>query len=141
MAESVHVEAQWQGGLSALTAARGHEVLADEPVAAGGGDLGMMPTELLCAALASCFCLAMVWVAAKRGVELPGLRVTVDGERLGRELRYGRLRVDVAAAIPEDDLAALLERAERFCWVSNMLADDLDVEYASTPLAEPVDGG
>ena len=139
MAESLHVEARWQGGLSALTTARGHKVLADEPVPAGGGDLGMMPTELLCAALASCFCLALAHVAGKRGVELPGLRVAVDAERLGKELRYGRVRVAVAASAPQEDLEALLERAKPFCWVSNMLADDVEVDHVATSLADAVD--
>ena len=50
--------------------------------------------------------------------------MTVDAERVGRELRYGRLRVEVAAAAGEHDLAALVERAKPFCWVSNMLAAD-----------------
>src|SRR3954471_13470643 len=99
MADALHVDAVWQGGLTALTSARGHEVLADEPIASGGGDLGMMPTELFCAALASCFCLAVAHVAAKRDVELPGLKVTVDAERQGRELRYGRILVGIAAAL------------------------------------------
>jgi len=97
----------------------------------------MMPTQLFLAALASCFCLAVAHVAAKRDVELPGLRVTVDAERVGKELRYSRLRVEVSAASGEHDLAALVARAKQFCWVSNMLADDLEVSYVSTVLDSP----
>ena len=37
--------------------AREHEITIDEPAAHGGGDAGMMPTEALCAAISSCFCL------------------------------------------------------------------------------------
>jgi putative redox protein len=136
MAGSLRVIAQWQGGLSATTSARGHEVLADEPVEAGGADLGMMPTELMCAALASCFCLAVAHVAAKRELSLPRLRVTVDAERQGSELRYGRLRVEVAAVAEEDRLAVLVERAKPFCWVSNMLSEDVEVLYVPTALTE-----
>ena len=136
MADSLRVEAQWQGGLAAIAVARGHEVLADEPVPAGGGDLGMMPTELLCASLATCFCLAVAYVAAKRQVALPRLRVAVDAERVGRELRYGRLRIEIAAATPEADLEALIESAKPLCWVSNMLAEDLEVEYVPSVLAD-----
>jgi putative redox protein len=129
MGDTLHVEARWTGGLSAVATAREHEVRADEPLDAGGGDLGMMPTELLLSALATCFCLAVAHVAGKRDIELPGLRVTVDGERVGRELRYGRLRVEVAAAAGEHDLDALVKRAKPFCWVSNMLSSDLEVSY------------
>jgi organic hydroperoxide reductase OsmC/OhrA len=91
---------------------------------------------MLCA-LASCFCLAVAHVAAKRDIELPGLRVAVDAERVGRELRYGRLRVEVAASPGEHDLDALVARAKQFCWVSNMLSPELDVTYASLVLADP----
>ena len=73
-------------------------------------------------------------VAAKREVTLPRLKVTVDAERQGSELRYGRLRVEVAAVAGEAQLAAFVERARRFCWVSNMLAEDLEVLYVPTAL-------
>lgn len=129
MGDSLHVEARSTGTLSAVVTAREHEVRVDEPLHVGGEDRGMMPTELMVSGLASCFCLAVAHVARKRDIELPGLRVTVDAERIGRELRYGRLRIEVAAASGEHDLAALVERAKPFCWVSNMLSSDLEVSY------------
>jgi uncharacterized OsmC-like protein len=140
MANGLHVQARWSGGLSATVTAREHELFADEPAQFGGADAGMMPTELMFAALSSCFCLAVAHVAAKRDIELPGLRVTVDAERMGRELRYGRLRVEVAAVAGEHDLAALVERAKPFCWVSNMLANDLEVTYVPVVLQSPSTG-
>ena len=137
MSNPRHVEARRVGPLSAAVTARTHELLADEPEEYGGGDGGMMPTELFFSGLASCFCLAVAHVAAKRDIDLPGLRVTVDAERIGRELRYGKLRVEVAAASGEHDLAALVERAKPFCWVSNMLASDLEVSYVPVVLDAP----
>jgi putative redox protein len=137
MSEPLHVEARWQGGLSATVTARDHELVADEPEASGGADAGMMPTELFLAGLTSCFCLAVAHVAAKREIVLPGLRVTVDAERLGSELRYSRLRVEVAAIAGEHDLEALVERAKPFCWVSNMLSRDLEVTYVPVVLDPP----
>jgi uncharacterized OsmC-like protein len=137
MSDPLHVQATHTGTLSATAVARGHELVADEPASAGGQDAGMMPTEVLFAALSSCFCLAVAHVAAKRNIELPGLRVTVDAERLGRELRYGRIRVEVAPGAGEHDLAALVERAKPFCWVSNMLNPDLEVTYVPVVLDSP----
>ena len=131
MAGGLQIEARRDGPLSAVATARGHSVRVDEPAEVGGGDQGMMPTELMCASLASCFCLAVAHVAAKRDIELPGLRVRVDAERIGSERRYGRLRVEVAAD-GDADLPALVERAKPFCWVSNMLAADLEVTYTTT---------
>jgi putative redox protein len=137
MSATLHVQADWQGGLSAAVTARHHELVADEPEASGGADAGMMPTELFFAGLTSCFCLAVAHVAAKRDIVLPGLRVTVAAERIGSELRYSRVRVEVAAIAGEHDLEALVNRAKPFCWVSNMLSRDLEVTYVPVVLDPP----
>jgi putative redox protein len=127
------VIATYHGGYAATVHARHHTIAVDEPEASGGEDLGAMPTELLAASLASCFALALGHVARKRERDLPGLTVTVEGERPGRELRYGRLTVTAAADVPIDELDALIERARRFCWVSNTFADPPHIEYRSAP--------
>jgi uncharacterized OsmC-like protein len=93
-----------------------------------------MPTELLCAAIASCYCLALVFAAGKRGRDLPGLRVTVRTKRVGRELRYGRFDVEAASDAPVEQLAALLEPARRLCWVSNTLAEGVELSYRCAPV-------
>jgi putative redox protein len=133
VAEFLEVSADWGGGYRSLVAARGHRIAVDEPESAGGADAGMMPTEVFCAAVASCYCLALAHVAGKRSLELPGLRVTVRAQRSGRELRYGRLVVEARADVPDERIAALLEPARRVCWVSNTLAGDLELEYRYTP--------
>jgi putative redox protein len=137
MAEFLEVTATWQGGYQSLVNARGHEIPVDEPERAGGANLGMMPTEVFCAAVASCYCLALAHVAAKRSMELPGLNVIVRAERAGRELRYGRLVVRARADVPDEQLAALIEPARRVCWVSNTLAGDLALEYGYLPANGP----
>jgi putative redox protein len=128
----VKVVATYHGGYSATVEARGHTVAVDEPVESGGEDTGFMPTELLFAGLASCFALALGHAARKRDMELPGLRVEVSAERPGRELRYHRVVVSASAGIPDDELAALVEKAERFCWVSNTFATPPEIEYRAT---------
>jgi putative redox protein len=134
VAEFLEVTAAWRGGYQSLVTARGHEIPVDEPESAGGANAGMMPTEVFCAAVASCYCLALAHVAAKRSLELPGLRVTARAERAGSELRYGRLVVEASADAPDDRLAALIEPARRVCWVSNTLAGELELEYRYTPV-------
>jgi uncharacterized OsmC-like protein len=125
----LEVHAVWRGGLAAEVHARGHRIAVDEPV--DGGDTGAMPTEVLCASLASCFCLAISHVAGKRGIELPDLRVDVRAERDGRALRYGRFVVTASSSLPADELAPLVERARRFCWVSNTFAAPPAIELLS----------
>jgi uncharacterized OsmC-like protein len=132
MAEGLEVTATWRGGYRADVRARGHAVAVDEPADSGGTDTGLMPTELFCAALASCFCLAIGHVAGKRALDLPALEVTVRSERAGRDLRYARLVVECAADVEAGVLDALIERARPFCWVSNTLAAGVEVEYRRT---------
>jgi putative redox protein len=133
MAASLEVTAVWRGGWATDVTARGHEVRVDEPVA-GGTDTGMMPTELFCASLASCFCLAVAYAARKRDVELPELSVVVRAQRAGDELRYGTITVDTRAAVEDETLARLVRAARPLCWVSNTLAAGADVEYGRTSL-------
>ena len=69
MADRLEVSAVWRGGWATDVTARAHEVRVDEPASAGGGDGGMMPTELFCAALASCFCKATFFCAIPRSAK------------------------------------------------------------------------
>jgi uncharacterized OsmC-like protein len=132
VSEGLEVTATWLQGFQARVEARGHEITVDEPAADGGGDAGAMPTELLCASIASCFCLALVFTAGKRGRELPGLRVVVRSTRAGREPRYSRFDVDAQAEVPEEEIAPLIEPARRVCWVSNTLAHGVELSYRCT---------
>ena len=131
MADSLEVTATWLGGYAAEVGARGHRIVIDEPESAGGENGGMMPTEAFCAALASCFCLAVAHCARRDGVEVSDLRVDARAERAGRELRYDRIVLTTTAAVAADDLAQLIVRARRVCWVSNTLAEPPAVEYRS----------
>jgi putative redox protein len=129
MAESLEVTATWIGGYESRVQARGHELTIDEPSAT---DHGMMPTEAFCAAIASCFCLALAHVAGKRDRTLPGLEVVVRAFRAGRELRYERFAIEARADVSDDELARLMEPARRVCWVSNTLVHGVELEYRYT---------
>jgi putative redox protein len=132
VAEWLEVTARSLGGYESRVTARSHEIAVDEPEYAGGRDAGMMPTEMFCASIASCFCLALQHVAGKRGRELPGLTVRVRAERAGREPRYGRILVEVDADVPGEELEALIEPARRVCWVSNTLVEGTELSYRCT---------
>ncbi|HEY7074646.1 MAG TPA: OsmC family protein [Solirubrobacteraceae bacterium] len=128
---ALEVTASWRGNWATDVSARSHAVRVDEP---DGDDSGMMPTELFCAALASCFCLAVAFAARKRELDVPELAVTVRAERAGTELRYDQLTVETRAALDDETLAKLVQRARPLCWVSNTLAAGVDVEYLYTTL-------
>ena len=126
--------ATWRGKWATDVSVRGHELRVDEPEAQGGDDSGPMPTELFLASLASCFCLAVAFTAGKRDIELPELSVRVHAERPGKELRYDRFTVVTTAAVDDATLARLVERARPVCWVSNILAHGVAVEYLHTSI-------
>jgi putative redox protein len=131
VAEQLEIRAEFRGGYRSDVTARQHAFVVDEPVSAGGGDEGMMPTEVLWASVASCFCLALAHVARRRNIELPDLVVTVRAERAGTELRYGHVLIEASADVEDDVLEGLMAPARRCCWVSNTLAGDTEYEYRS----------
>ncbi|MCE0765806.1 OsmC family protein [Pseudonocardia kujensis] len=124
------VSARWTGGLRAEVDAGGFTVVADEPDSAGGTGTGPQPTELLLAALASCFTLAIAYTARKRDVDLRKLEVDVTGRYEG--LRFAGFTVLVRAAEPRgEELDRLVEGARRVCYVSNTLAGSPDLEVVA----------
>jgi uncharacterized OsmC-like protein len=125
---TVEVTAHWEGGYRCRVPVRQFELHADEPESvAGGTDTGPQPTELLLAALASCFAMAMVYVAARKRLEITDLAVTAIGEHKGPS--FGALRVEVRSSQPKEQLEPLLKHAATVCYVSNTLRNAPAVEY------------
>ena len=104
-----------------------HELVVDakpngEGLRANGG-------EMLCTALASCFCNDIYREAAPRGIEIVSVEVEVSAEFGGpgepaRSLSY---RAHVAARAPEHDIQALIEHTETVAEVQNTLRQGLSV--------------
>lgn len=111
------------------TQVRGFTVRADEPPEYRGEDTGPTPTELLLASLASCMGMAVAHAARKQEVALPDLSITVTGTYEGQ--RFARIRVEVHSSHPQAELAALLERAVRTCYVSNTLRTPPELEFVA----------
>jgi uncharacterized OsmC-like protein len=110
--------------------ARGFTIPVDESVADGGTDAAPQPTDLLLAAAASCFTLAVVHSATKRAISLHSLRVDVVGHYAGN--RFDALRLSVDAIGPNDDeLANLLRAAQRVCYVTNTLRVAVNIDIVS----------
>jgi putative redox protein len=128
MAE-LELTARWEGGFKMVTAARGFTIRSDEPTEYRGENTGPTPTELLLTALASCLGMAMIHAAGKRGLELPDLSVTVTGTYDGP--RFARIAIRVTSSHPHEELAALLERAVRTCYVSNTLKNPPELDFVA----------
>lgn len=90
-----------------------HHLIADEPVAAGGTDLGPTPYGLLLAALGSCTAITLRLYADRKQLPLAGSRV---------RLRHSR--VHAADCVHCDESAARLERIERDLELSGPLSEE-----------------
>ena len=62
----IEAKAEWKKNLQVRVDVRQFQVDVDEPPQYHGEDTGMMPTELFISSLASCFCMALVFVAKKK---------------------------------------------------------------------------
>lgn len=120
------IEVAHVGGDSYAISTRGHVLLTDQPVSAGGEDAAPTPTELLVAALASCVAFYAGRYLVRHGLERDGLRVTAEFVMAaGRPARVGaiRLRLLVPGGMPAERRAALLAVASH-CTVHNTLRQE-----------------
>ena len=119
--------ASWEPGpLQCVVSVGGFSILVDEPESAGGTGAGPQPTDLLLASVASCFTLALVYSAAKRGIAMTGVQVEAVGHYAGPSFDAVRISVEVTGPTP-DELTDLIVAAERVCYVSNTLRAGADI--------------
>ncbi len=122
-----HVTARWTGAQSAVTDLGGvHLAIGDDAPPLDGAP-APLPTEVLLASVASCFAIAMAFVAAKRDEELPGLEVEVIGDYSGP--RVSTIEILVRARADRELLEYLLPRASALCWVTNTLRQAPEISF------------
>lgn len=119
--------ARWEGGLRTAVSVGEFRFVVDEPVSAGGGNTGPMPTDYFLGSLASCYALALVWEARKRGLEMPAdLEVTAQGRYEGPS--FAQLEVRVLTSLDDETLTPLMEAASRVCYVSRTVQRSPPIE-------------
>jgi putative redox protein len=103
--------------------ARGHTVLVDQPLDAGGADTAATPTEVFVGSLASCVAFYAGRFLQRHGLDRHGLSVSADftmaADRPARVAGV-RLRIAVPGGVPAERRAALLAVASH-CTVHNTL--------------------
>ena len=118
------------GGHRFEVGVRGHTLVVDQPVEAGGHDAGPNPTELFVAGLAACVAHYAHGYLARHGIDPTGLVVDTDfafaDDRPARVARID-VRVTPPSALPEEKRAAFLAVASH-CTVHNTL--ELGTEIA-----------
>jgi putative redox protein len=90
-----------------------HQMIADEPAATGGGDLGPSPFGLVLAGLVACTAMTLRMYAARKGWELATIEVEVrynvdlDGRRVIER------KITIPVGVSEEQRARLADIAER----------------------------
>ena len=69
-------------GLTQDIAAGRHHLIADEPLSAGGDDLGMTPYDLLLAALGACTSMTLRMYAKRKGLKVDNIQVNLEHDRI-----------------------------------------------------------
>jgi putative redox protein len=114
-----------------------HQLLSDEPAAAGGTDRGATPYDLLLAALGSCTSMTVAMYARRKGWPLERVTVRLRHARVHAEdcaaceTRDARLtiidrEIVLEGSLGEDQRARLMENASR-CPIHLTLASTIEI--------------
>ena len=118
-----------QGGMRFGVGIRGHQVITDQPLGAGGEDLGPTPLELLGASLGSCVALYVQQFCHTRGLRYEGMRVEVRPRTVPGRIERFAVRVVLPVPLPPH-YAQMLERVARSCPAHNTLTHGAAVDVA-----------
>ena len=123
------MDVRFVSGEAYEVAVRGHRVMVDQPVDAGGEDNAPTPTELFVASLATCVAFYAGRYLTRHGFNRDGLGVSVGFDMADdRPARVAvvRLTVRVPADVPAERRAAL-QAVVSHCTVHNSLTTPPDV--------------
>jgi putative redox protein len=118
--------------------ARGHRLVADEPVVLGGTDQGPTPFEYVAAALGACTSITLRMYADRKEMALEEVIVRVRHEKTnepgkGRVDRLYR-EIELVGALSDAERARLLEIADR-CPVHRAIEAGIEIVTTAAPLA------
>jgi putative redox protein len=117
-----------QGGDRFEIHLRGHRVIVDQPIEAGGSDKGPTPTELFVAGLASCVAFYAERFLRRHSLPVQGLEVRCEFAMDPQPMRVAsvELGVVVPAFLPDAHRRALLAVVDH-CTVHNSIRQDPEV--------------
>ncbi|MCL6258248.1 bifunctional alpha/beta hydrolase/OsmC family protein [Aquiflexum sp. TKW24L] len=115
-----------------------HRLLADEPAAVGGDNLGPTPYDLLMASLGTCTAMTLKMYADRKGWDLKEINVyldhdkvhkedSVDFEKKGSKISRFTRSLEIEGELDESMKAKLLEIADK-CPVHRTLHEEIIIE-------------
>ncbi len=114
----------------------GHTVVVDEPVEAGGTDIGPTPTRLVAAGLAACTAITMEMYAERKGWDIGRVEVEVDVEYAGAAPTSFAVTVHLPDGLSDEQRERLRTIAGK-CPVHKVIANEIPVTVSD--LVEPLD--
>jgi len=104
-----------------------HHFVVDEPISAGGKDLGPNPGELLSAALAACGTATLKMYAERKGWKLDEAIIEVDFENNRKEnYTVFTKRIQIKGDLDEEQKAKLREIAGK-CPIHRILTGNIEI--------------
>ncbi len=137
-ADAVRVVATGQGKFQqAISIGGRHRLIADEPVAYGGGDTGPGPYDFLLAGLGACTAMTLRMFADRQQIPLEGVAVTLRHAKIHAEdcadceTKEGMLDrierdIELSGPLDESNRQRLLEIADK-CPVHRTLESEIDI--------------
>ncbi|WP_159476150.1 OsmC family protein [Dyadobacter sp. 3J3] len=106
-----------------------NSLIADEPISAGGMDLGFSPEELLASALAACTCGTLRMYANRKGwAELTEINVQVEFSRdIQSNVSQMNRTIELVGELNEEQKARLLIIANK-CPIHNTLTHTITID-------------
>lgn len=118
------------GNVKFSAAARGHEVICDQPAENSGTDTGMSPPEFLLASLGTCAGYYAAEYVKARHLPAEGLEVRVSAEKEMRPARLDKFRIEVKLPALDAEHEAGVLRAVKHCLIHNTLLSPPSIEIA-----------
>ncbi len=78
-----------------VVAARGHQIIVDQPLEQEGNDEGMTPPEIFIASLATCMGVYILNYCKNSGINPNDMTLNIKWEKASNPARIGNVKVDI----------------------------------------------
>lgn len=113
-------------GMQAEVQSRSFTWSADEPEDTGGDNTAPTPVEQFLGSLAACLSLTIRIIASRRDVPLDEVTVNVSGSPDEGAIEAIDVEVDIRSSADEETLERVVETAERACYVSRVISEEIE---------------
>ncbi len=105
-----------------------NEIIGDEPITNGGGDLGFSPSDLLCSALATCTCVTLRMYADRKQWKLAEVKAHISFTRNNeKNISNIKREIELSGDLTPEQRERLLQIANQ-CFIHKTLTNPIEIE-------------